>query len=132
MSESTKNTFLWLSVLPGAIICAILATFPLHWVLYGTLVSSSIVSGTDIEPIERFLSPFVIATVFVLIGSRLAPNHKFKTAVMLSILYIASFLSLFIFMPEQAIFELRGVGALTGSLLGLFIVWKKHKSDQRT
>lgn len=126
MNQSTKNILLWICVLPGAVIGAFLATFPLHWVLYGTLVSGSVVSGMDIKPIERFLSPFVITLVFILIGSYIAPNYKFKTAVILTALYFISFTSLFLFMSEQAHFELRGVGALVGTLLGLFVAWKKY------
>src|SRR3989338_7065328 len=78
MNESVKNVLLWVGVLPGAIIGALLATFPLHWILYGTLVEGSIISGVDIEPIERFLSPFVVALTFILIGSYIAPNTNLK------------------------------------------------------
>lgn len=132
MNSTIKNIFLWISVLPGAIIGGFLMTFPLHWILYGTLVSGSVVSGVDIEPIERFLSPFVTALAFVLIGTYIAPNYKFKTAITLSILYFASFISVSIFMSEIATFELRGVGALIGVFLGLFIAWKKYKPDPHT
>ena len=132
MNSGVKNIFLWISVLPSALIGGFLMTFPLHWILYGTLVSGSVISGVDIEPIERFLSPFVIAVAFVLIGAYIAPNHKFKTAVVLTVLYIASFFSLFVFMSEMVTFELRGAGALIGVFLGLFIAWKKYKSDPST
>lgn len=128
MSKSVKNTLLWIGVLPGAILGGFLTTFPLHWILYGTLVSGSIVTGVNINPIERFLSPFVIAFTFILIGSYIAPNRKFKTAVILTILYFIAFLSFFIFMSEQVAFEIRGIGALVGSLLGLFVAKRKYKS----
>lgn len=130
MSLKFRNILLWVSVLPGAILGGFSMTFPLHWVLYGTLVSGSVVSGVNIEPIERFLSPFIIALGFVLIGSHIAPAHKLKTAIVLTIVYIISFISVFIIMYDKATLELRGVGALIGVCLGLFIVWKKYKTDQ--
>ncbi len=114
----------------------ILATFPLHWILlflfdgndtdllsikfFAQLFSE----GMSYEDAERFLSPFAIAIAFVLIGASIAPSHRFKTAIGLSVIWITSFLSLFIFMPEQAVFELRGLVGLVGSLIGLFLTWK--------
>jgi hypothetical membrane protein len=132
MSLKLKNILVWTSVLPGAILGGFLMTFPLHWILYGTLVGGSVISGVDIEPIERFLSPFVIALGFVLIGSHIAPSHKLKTAIVLTIIYIFSFISIFVFMSGRATLELRGAGALLGICLGLFVAWKTYKPDPLT
>lgn len=130
MQQSTKNLLRWVAILPGAMLGGFLATFPLHWVLYFTLANGEIISGVNIGPIEYTFYPFVIAITFVLIGSKIAPNHKFKTAVVLTCLWIASFIALFLFMPDsQTQFGIRGVGSLLGSLLGLFIVWKKFNHN---
>ena len=129
MKLRVKNIFLWVSVLPGAILGGILTTFPLHWFLYGRLVSGSVISGVDIEPIERLLTPFVVALAYVLIGSHIAPSRKLKTAVVLVIIYLISFVSIFIFMSDKAAFGLRGAGALVGVCLGLLVAWKKYKND---
>ncbi len=130
MHSEIKNILLWVGVLPGAILGGFLMTFPLHWILYSTLVSGSVISGVNIEPIERFLSPFVIALGFVLIGTRIAPSNKIETATVLTITYLLLFMSVFIFMSERAVFELRSVGALIGSCLGLFVAWKTYPANQ--
>jgi len=128
MQRSTKNLLRWIAVLPGAIFGGFLATFPLHWVLYFTLANGETISGVDIGPIEYTLYPFVIAITFVLVGSRIAPNHKFKTAIVLTCLWIASFIALFLFIPDSQVqFGIRGIGSLVGPLLGLAINYLSEK-----
>lgn len=65
-------------------------------------------------------------------GTYIAPHNKLRIAVTLTIIYLISFIALFLFISQQATFELRGVGALIGALLGLFIAWKKYKLDLNT
>lgn len=72
----------WLLVLPGAVVCAVLALFPLHFVLYQTLTGSGIVEPYPEAP-ERLLGPLVSALAFVWGGARIAPHHKIETAVVL-------------------------------------------------
>lgn len=128
MQQSTKNLLRWITVLPGAILGGFLASFPLHWILYFTLARGEIIFGVNIEPIEYTLYPFAIAITFILIGSKIAPNNKFKTSVVLTCLWMLSFLAIFLFFSDsQTQFGIRGIGSLLGSLLGLFIVWKKFK-----
>ncbi len=132
MNQKTKTILRWVAVLPGALLAGFLATFPLHWILYFSLAKGETISGVNIEPIEYAIYPFVIAITFVLAGYEIAPNHKFKTSVGLTILWITLFLSAFllvpIFIPQLELnFELRGILSILGSLLGLFIVWKKEE-----
>ena len=133
MKQSTKNLLRWIAVLPGAIIGGFLATFPLHWVLYFTLANGETISGVNISPIEYALYPFVIAVTFVLIGYKIAPNHKFKTSIVLACLWIASLIGLFLFMRGQAQFEIRTAGSLFGPLLGVAVSYfsKKSEAEQR-
>ncbi len=125
MNQSSKNLTCWILLLPGALVGGFLATFPLHWILYFTLANGEIISGVDTNPIENTLSPLVISLAFVLMGSYIAPKYKFETAVVLTILYIITFISVFLFAPNSQVeFGIRSVGALAGLLLGLFIVLK--------
>lgn len=48
--------------------------FPLHWILCFTLDKEQVISGVNIVPIERMLTPFVIAITFVWIGFEIAPK----------------------------------------------------------
>ena len=129
MEQSTKNFLRWIALLPGAIIGGFLATFPLHWILYFTLAHGETISGVNTNPIEYTLSPFVIAVTFIIVGFEIAPSHKFKIAIVLSSLWIVSFITLFLFMSAQPQFGIRGAGSLAGALLGVFIAWKKSEHD---
>jgi hypothetical protein len=133
--ENFKYWFRWISVLSGAIISSLLATFPLHWILYFTLVKGEIISGVNIEPIEYLLYPFIISIIFIYSGYKIAPKYKFKTAIILFILYIVSWLTIVTFSFIKGSlggitldFSFRTVLALLGSFLGLFLA---KKSDKR-
>lgn len=131
----------WVAVLPGALIAGLLSTFPLHWILYflfneketdlGSVKFFIQLFGRGIsyKDIEYTLSPFVIAITFILVGFEIAPKYKFKTSIILTILYVSSFLVLvFIIAPRhQYQLEARGILALLGSLLGLYITWRKSR-----
>jgi len=126
MKQHTKNLLRWIAVLPGSIICAVLATFPLHWVLYFSLAHGETISGVNINPIEYNLYPFVIASTFILVGQYIAPKYKFKTSIVLTSLWVFSFLIILFFVPNMQ-FGIRGIGSLLGAFLGLFITWKKSR-----
>lgn len=122
----------WIAVLPGALTAGILMTFPLHWILYlafarnGTFLGFiELPDGANIS-IEYALYPFVIAITFILIGFEIAPKYKFKASVSLTIIWLVSFVGMFIFMAEQGL-QLRGVLSLLGALLGLYIAWGQAK-----
>src|SRR5437763_1507823 len=88
LSPMNRQILRWLAVLPGAILGAVLSTFPLHWLLYFTLANGETISGVDIRPIEYFLYPVVMSFAFVVTGSEIAPIKKFQTAIGLSIMYL--------------------------------------------
>jgi hypothetical protein len=92
-----KNYWLrWVGVLPGALLAGLLATFPLHWTLYFTLAHGETISGVNITPIERAMYPFVIALCYIVAGFKIAPKHKFKTSVILAVLYALFFIGLIV------------------------------------
>src|SRR3989338_6586051 len=128
MNNKLKYWFRWISVFPGAIIAGILATFPLHWVLYFTLAHGESISGVNIDPIEYFLYPFVIAIVYILAGYKIAPNYKFRTAIVLFVAYVlfwttASIISLSNtnFFGYDLQFSGRTILSLVGAITGLYI-----------
>ena len=134
-NKGIKYWLRWLVVFPGALIAGFLATFPLHWMLYlafaheGTIFGFiELPPGANI-PIEYALTPFVIAITFILVGREIAPDHKLKTSAILSALWIVFFIAVFILMPAKL--EIRGIGSIFGSLLGLFIVWKKENAGDK-
>jgi len=127
-NKGPKYWLRWLTVLPDALLAGILATFLLHWILYSTLTKF-------IDPYpelpERLLSPFVMAAVFIWAGSRIAPEHKFKTALVLFgllLLLLGGFVFLGLtganLMGYQLYFQdggIRSIMAFAGALTGLFL-----------
>jgi hypothetical protein len=132
------NVMRWLAVLPGAIVCAFLALFPLHLVLYQTLTGSGIVEPYPEAP-ERLLGPLVSALAFVWGGSRIAPLRKVETAVVLFgvlLLLIGASVALGLigahvgnvryFLPLGG---LPPAGAIVGAFVGLYLVCRERTGD---
>jgi len=130
-NKGPKYWLRWLAVLPGALLAGILASFLLHWILYLALRNEIIFIDPYPELPERLLSPFVMAAVFIWVGSRIAPEHKFKTSVVLFGLCLF-LLGGFIFfaltganlMGYQLYFQdgaIRLIMAFAGTLTGLFL-----------
>ena len=128
----------WLAVLPGAVVCALLATFPLHWVLYQSLTGSGIVEPYPETP-ERMLSPLVSALGFVWGGSRIAPFRKVEAAVVLFgalLLLIGAGFALGLTGAHigraQYSLPLGGlppVGATVGAFIGLYLVRRENPAN---
>ena len=133
------NMMRWIAVVPGAVACALLSTFPLHWVLYGTITGSGIVEPYPETP-ERLLGPVVSALSFVWGGSRIAPSHKIETAVVLSgalLLVIGAAFALGLTGSPigNAHYYLRlgGVptaGAIVGAFIGVYIVRRESSASE--
>ena len=129
MKDSARIWLRWIFLLPGSLISGFLATFPLHWTLYFSLARGETISGVNIEPIERALSPFVIAIMFILVGYKIAPKYKFQACIALTLLWTTFFIGIFIFMSDQQVqLQGRGIGSLLGSFLGLYIAWRKPRT----
>ena len=84
----------WIAVLPGAITISFLSTLPLHWILYIAFAKNGTFLGFIELPdgintsIEYYVYPLVIAFVFIYSGYKIAPKHKFKTAIILFGIYL--------------------------------------------
>ena len=75
----------WICIIPGGVLCGFLALFPLHWILYFTLVEGSMIqmSMESMAPIERFLSPAIFSIIFVYAGARIAPKKQLIVSIVL-------------------------------------------------
>lgn len=137
----------WALVLPGALLGGILATFPLHWLLYFGFAHENATlfgiiefpNGLDIEPIEFLIYPAVISAAYIIIGSQIAPNHKIKTALALFVIYLIFWLIANVYFhiagnSINAQSSGRTLLALLGAVVGLAIVkFSKNEttSDQK-
>ncbi|MES3005475.1 MAG: hypothetical protein V4664_00860 [Patescibacteria group bacterium] len=124
-----KDLFRWVAVLPGSLFAGGISQFPLHWVLYATLSGESFENGLELlKPIEHFLSPIVLMVVVVLVGYKLAPSFKFKTSVILAVLWVLSALISIMFISTIHM-DLRTVFTFTAILLALYFNWRKSKEN---
>lgn len=150
MNKNYKYWLRWIAVLPGALLAGLLATFPLHWILYflfnkeeadlGSIKSfiQLFVHGMSYKDIEYILYPFVIALTFVLAGYKIAPKYKFRTAVVLFGIYTLAwftlpFIALLLLKNRDIqiqLFSIRQILALLGAAIGLYIssIMKKTSS----
>lgn len=138
----------WVLVFPGALIAGFLATFPLHWIL-GLLFAlhgkgEEVDVGTpgffvdlfrlNADMIEYFLYPVVIAVTFILIGYKIAPKYKFKTALVLFGIYVTAWLVGIFFTAFKGDINmqipLRAIIALLGASLGLYEAKRLDKKDK--
>lgn len=131
------NMLRWLAVLPGAVVAALVALFPLHFVLYQTLTGSGIVEPYPQSP-ERLLGPLVSALVFVWAGSRIAPSRKVETATVLLgilLLLVGAFFALGLTGAHigdvQYSLPLGGLppaGAVVGAFAGLYLARRENSA----
>ena len=127
-----RNIIRWVMVIPGAIISSCLINFPLHWLLYLKFAKNGTFLGfievplrADIS-IEHIIYPFIMAITFILAGREIAPKYKFKTAIILFLIYTITWLIISIATSE---FSIRSALAITGAIIGLYI--SKVKPQQK-
>jgi hypothetical protein len=135
--DKLKYWFRWISVFPGALIAGLLIIFPLHWLLYLKFAHSGTFLGFIEFParsnisIEYVIYPFIIAITYIFAGYKIAPKYKFKTAIVLFVIYLAiwlivSVISLFAndTYGLDMQFSWRTVLAVIGAVIGLYIAKK--------
>jgi hypothetical protein len=79
----------WLAVLPGAVLAAILVSFPVHWAVLATFTSQDSIiqtSGQGLVDIERLAQAFFGPLAGVWASGRIAPARRFETAVVVGVL----------------------------------------------
>jgi len=139
MKENVAYWLRWVAVLPSPLLAGLLALFPLHWIVYHSLRNQTIFVDPYPELPERLLTPFVACAVFVWAGSRIAPERKVLTSVVLLgllLLLQGGFVFLAVsgtnVMGAQFYLQGRGIApimALAGALVGLYIVRRKNAGD---
>ena len=131
----------WLLVLPGALVFGFLVTFPFHWILqfvFGfrsnepDLLSLSfilkILKIDSVDSLEYLLYPAIIAVTYIVVGQKIAPKHKFKTAVILFALYAVVWaVGLLVSLNTNFEISIRTFLALAGAILALYYVKDKQK-----
>lgn len=136
MDKGFKYWLSWIGVLPISIIAGVLVTFPVHWVLYWTLSGGASPFITPYPELpEKLLQPFFTALVFVWVAPFIAPQHKFKTAVILAALWIFGAGVTFVFAywgyrhNNYQLYITAGglpiIMGVVGAVVGLYLVKKK-------
>lgn len=87
LTTRLKEAGRWIAVLPGGLLLGLSVLFPLHWILYFTLVKGDIIemSVEDMAVVERFVSPIISSIVFVYGGAMIAPRKHILVAIVLFI-----------------------------------------------
>lgn len=136
MEKGFKYWLSWVGVLPISLIAGVLVDFPLHWILYNTLSggNSPFIIPYPKLP-ELILAPFFRALVIVCVGALIAPEHKFKTGVVLAALWIfgagAAFVLGYLGVKSSNVQANLTIGGLPvvmgvlGAIAGIYVVNKK-------
>lgn len=142
MDKGYKYWLSWIGVLPISLISGLLVAFPIHWILYRTLSGGDSPFITPYPELpERILLPFFRALVVVRVSALIAPEYKFKTAVILATLWIFGAGSSFVigylgFQINNFQLNLTAGGlpiilGVVGAVVGLYFV-KKELSEEQT
>ncbi len=140
MAEQLKDKIIeigrWVAIVPGGILCGFIVLFPLHWILYFTLVKGSMIQMPieDMAPIERFLSPILSSIIFVYAGAMIAPKKQFAISIILFILGVLIRAGMVFFVRLSGLeLDTSFYGVLRLSLsalaggIGVFLVYIKVK-----
>jgi hypothetical protein len=88
----------WIAVLPGSVLCAILAQFPIHWAVMlikhsgtevdsdGTITYDNPISAMPDEVLEYFGNAFFTPFIIISVGAHIAPKFKVRTGIALAVL----------------------------------------------
>ena len=107
MKALISNPFLrWMAVVPGALLVAVAAMFPWHWVVLffanvtgfgeeGSLGLGFFVRLIGPEAIERAGYGFFTSYILISVGAKIAPGLKRATAVVLSSMVVAVHVSFY-------------------------------------
>lgn len=90
----------WLVVLPGTIVCVVLAMFPIHWFVmlvqsYGGPNNESFITIDEKHPLalippevlERFGYALFTPMIMIIAGAAIAPKYKFPTGIVMAVLW---------------------------------------------
>lgn len=138
--SKTAEVLRWIAVLPGGILAGILILFPLHWVLYFTLVRGSVIQMPmdDMASIEHFLSPVLSSIFFVFAGALIAPKKQlFVSYVLFSFSLLVRIGMILVAVGQQLDLDLSTYGILRllisslAGALGILFVKLKTKTEEK-
>jgi hypothetical protein len=129
----------WIAIVPFGMLCGALVLFPLHWILYFTLVKGEVIEMPieNMAPIERFLSPILSSIIFVYAGAMIAPKKQFAVSIILFAFGLLIRLGI-VFFVRQSDMELDTslyglsrllLSALAGGI-GVFLVYIKVNKNE--
>jgi hypothetical protein len=78
--------FRWIAFIPAGILAAVIATFPVHWLVL--LIASNeenLLNLLSSRTIETLIVAFTTPFLMIFAGSWTAPTHRFEAAIALSI-----------------------------------------------
>lgn len=108
-----RQALKWIGVLPGAVGCAALAQFPIHWVVMlirysgtevdanGTITYDNPLAAMPEEVLEYFLNAFFTPFIIISVGAQIAPKFKFFTGIALAIALAAGYAALTTFIAHD-------------------------------
>lgn len=88
----------WIAVLPSAVLCALLAHFPIHWAVMlikwsgtdvdsdGAITYDNPLAAMPDEVLEYFGVAFFVPCIIISVGANVAPKFKLITGIALAIL----------------------------------------------
>ncbi len=109
LSEKLKSVARWILVLPGAVACAFLVSWPVHWLalllMSANPDSSWSRDGESIsfwamlftsEELERYLMAFATPFTIVKASAWIAPSRKFAVAIATSLIFVTVMIASYI------------------------------------
>jgi hypothetical protein len=138
MNTKTKEIIRWLSILPLSFITSILIYFPIHIILYLTLMYGDFIH-CEVYPklpeilISSFLSPFT----FIYTAYRIAPKHKLTTLIVVFSIFVVWTICIFFFVKEylrlkEINFNYNGFQTISlylGLISGFVFCYRDYKNN---
>ena len=89
-------------------------------------------AGTNLV-IEEFVYPSITAFIFILTGYKISPKHKFKTAIILFIIYMVTWITIGFIATNKGVavnfFSSRSILTILGVIAGLLYVKNKNNKS---
>jgi hypothetical protein len=139
MKRDFKYWLAWVLLIPALVLIGVLVHFPLHIILYQTLTRSGFITPFP-KSVEIIIAPMVSAMIIVYCAYLIAPEHKIKVCLLITVLWsvfagIVFALGYFNIESNGIYFNLQYGGmpiilGIVGTLIGLYFVKiKKSKTE---
>src|SRR5258705_3299828 len=89
----------WAAILPGAVLVAFVAQFPIHWMVLlmtsgverdskGKPVLDLSLAALPADVVEYFANALLMPFLLIAVGARIAPRYKLQTGIVLAVLVV--------------------------------------------